>query len=167
MGLEWQEVQFFLLETEDLCSSAARGTNLRNSSCVSLKSGQVLVFWKVSLGLWSSFWHLSQRRSGRSPQKQTQCWSLKIIWQAKSSFHSNYGQQKQKEECVTCESGYGSSGWGVRCGQETFILLMGEKDLIIIVLLFAGATDVDIWAHLHHHRMTCSHFGWQRTQNRK
>lgn len=55
MGLEWQEVQFFLLEIEDLRSSAARGTNLRNSSCVSLKSGQVLVFWKVSLGLWSSF----------------------------------------------------------------------------------------------------------------
>lgn len=46
-------------------------------------------------------------------------------------------------------------------------MLMGEKDLKIIILLLAEAADVDIWAHLHHYRVSCSDFRGQKTQNRK
>lgn len=31
----------------------------------------------------------------------------------------------------------------------TAILLVGQKDLKVIVLLLTEATDVDIWAHFH------------------
>lgn len=62
----------------------------------------------------------------------------------------------------TCESGYcGGGGW-IRGGQRASILLMGEKHLEMMILLFAEAADVDIWAHLHH-RVTCSNFGRHET----
>lgn len=37
-------------------------------------------------------------------------------------------------------------------------MFMGEKDVEIIVVLLAEAADVDIWANLHHNRMSCSDF---------
>lgn len=47
-------------------------------------------------------------------------------------------------------------GCCARGGQGAFILLVGEEDLEVIVLLLAEATDVDVWAHLHHDRLTCN-----------
>lgn len=43
-------------------------------------------------------------------------------------------------------------------------MLMGEKDLEIIILLLAEAADVNIWAHLHHNRVSCSDFRGHKTQ---
>lgn len=131
-----------------------RGTDLRNSRCVSLKSGQVLIFWRVFFVLWSeSFWHLSQHRSGRFLQKQT------LSWELGKRGHNYTGQADCRDSDImtrsvfTCEWGCCSDGWCVRGWKGATILLMGEKHLKVIVLLLAEAADVDVWAHLHNNRM--------------
>lgn len=43
-------------------------------------------------------------------------------------------------------------------------MLMGEKHLKIMILLFAEAADVDIWADLHH-RVTCNNFRRHKKTN--
>lgn len=78
--------------------------------------------------------------------------------QNKESSHQSF--IKNNALRFTCEGCRQIDGWWISCRQGTAILLVGQKDLNVIVLLFTEATDVNIWADFPNHRVSC-----QKTSN--
>lgn len=72
-----------------------------------------------------------------------------------------------QKQCWTCERWCAGASGCVWAGKGTSTSLMGKKNLKVIILLFTKATDVDIWAHLHHHTVSCSNYTQQNRLNRR